>query len=61
MEQDVSTCLGLKYVSKVASEIKLSDIYAVELIDNSSIHKSNLPRGNERTFSSHDIKVCSCS
>lgn len=61
MEQDVSTCLGIKYVSKVASEIKLSDIYAVELIDNSSIHKLNLPRGTERTLSSHDRKVCSCS
>lgn len=57
LENDVSTCLGIKYVSKVASEIKLSDIYAVELIDNSSIHKSNLPRGTERTLSSHDRKM----
>jgi ceramide kinase len=61
MEQDVSSCLGIKYVSKVPNEIKLSDIYAVELIDNSSFHMSNLPRSTERTLLIHDIKVCSCS
>ncbi|WJX30458.1 ceramide kinase [Trifolium repens] len=57
LENDVSSCLGIKYVSKVPNEIKLSDIYAVELIDNSSFHMSNLPRSTERTLLIHDIKI----
>ncbi|XP_058721934.1 ceramide kinase-like isoform X2 [Vicia villosa] len=57
VENDVSTCLGIKYVSKIANEIALSDIYAVELRDISLIHKSNLPRATERTLLVHDIKM----
>ncbi|XP_027190896.1 ceramide kinase isoform X2 [Cicer arietinum] len=57
LENDVSSCLGIKYVSKIVTEIKLSDIYAVELIDNRLTHISNLPRTTERTCSGHDIKM----
>lgn len=61
MEQDVSVCLGIKHAAKVATEIKLSDIYAVELIDHGLIHISNLPRSTERLLLGPDKKVCSCS
>lgn len=61
MEQDVSTCLGIKYFSKVATGIKLSDIYAVELNDHGSIHISSLSPATECLFLGQDIKVCSCS
>lgn len=61
MEQDGSTCLGVKYASKVANEIKLSDIYAVELTDYGLIHISNLPHATERLLFGQEIKVCSCS
>lgn len=57
MEQDVSTCLGIKCVSKVATEIKLSDIYAVELSHHGLIHISNLPRATEHLLFGQDIKV----
>ena len=53
----ISNCFGIKYVSKVATDIKLSDIYAVELIDNSLNHRSNLPRTTEHTLLFHDIKM----
>lgn len=58
MEQDDSTCLGIKCVSKVATEITLSDIYAVEIIDHGLIHISNLPHATERLLLGHEIKVC---
>lgn len=47
LDNDVSTCLGIKCFSKVATEIKLSDIYAVELSDHGSIHISNFPPATE--------------
>lgn len=47
LDNDVSTCLGIKSISKVATEIKLSDIYAVELNDQGSIRTSNLPSSTE--------------
>ncbi|CAL2243372.1 unnamed protein product [Prunus armeniaca] len=40
LDNDDSTCLGIK--TKVATEIKFSDVYAVELIDYGLIHGSNI-------------------
>ncbi|XP_057454047.1 ceramide kinase [Lotus japonicus] len=57
LENDVSTCLGIKCVSKVATEIKLSDIYAVELSHHGLIHISNLPRATEHLLFGQDIKM----
>lgn len=57
LETEGSTCLGIKYVSTVASEIKLSDIYAVELADYGLIHISNLPYATERLLLGPEIKM----
>ncbi|XP_061348923.1 ceramide kinase isoform X1 [Gastrolobium bilobum] len=56
-DNDDSICLGIKSVSKVVTEIKLADIYAVELIDHGSIHISNLPRATERLLLGHGVKM----
>ncbi|KAJ7949486.1 Ceramide kinase [Quillaja saponaria] len=48
LDNDDSTCLGIKFVSKVATEIKLSDIYAVELIHHGSIHLPRLQEARRR-------------
>ncbi|KAG5033483.1 hypothetical protein JHK85_017465 [Glycine max] len=59
LDNDVSTCLGIKYFSKVATGIKLSDIYAVELNDHGSIHISSLSPATECLFLGQDIKMYS--
>ncbi|KAF3433182.1 hypothetical protein FNV43_RR24284 [Rhamnella rubrinervis] len=41
--KDESTCLGIKLLSKIATDIKFSDVYAVEFINYGMIHGSNLP------------------
>ncbi|TKY49846.1 Ceramide kinase [Spatholobus suberectus] len=56
-ENDASTCLGIKYFTKVATKIKFSDIYAVELNDCGSIHISNLPPAAECLLLGQDIKM----
>ncbi|OIW13276.1 hypothetical protein TanjilG_25755 [Lupinus angustifolius] len=54
---DDSICFGIKYVSKVATEIRISDIYAVELTDHDLVHISNLPHANEHLFVGHEKKM----
>ncbi|KAI4323726.1 hypothetical protein L6164_023309 [Bauhinia variegata] len=44
LDNDNSTCLGIKYISKAATEIKLSDIYAIEFINHGLVHISSVPR-----------------
>jgi hypothetical protein len=43
LKQDESTCLGIKLAPNSATEIKFSDIYAVEFISYGLVHESNLP------------------
>ncbi|XP_027331452.1 ceramide kinase isoform X2 [Abrus precatorius] len=57
LDNDVSACLGFKYDSNVATEIKLSDIYAVELNNHGLIHISNLPHATECLLLGHDLKM----
>ncbi|KAK7401435.1 hypothetical protein VNO78_12918 [Psophocarpus tetragonolobus] len=57
LDNDVSTCLGIKYFSKVATGIKLSDMYAVELNDHGPIHISSLPSATECLILGEDIKM----
>ncbi|XP_062163725.1 ceramide kinase isoform X2 [Alnus glutinosa] len=40
---DESTCLGIRLAPNSATEIKFSDIYAVEFISYGLVHESNLP------------------
>ncbi|XP_052111263.1 ceramide kinase [Arachis duranensis] len=54
---DGSICFGIKSRSKAASEIKLSDIYAVELSHHGPIHITNLPRATEHLLFGNDIKL----
>lgn len=41
-EQDGLSCLGIKFISKSETEIKFSDVYAVEFISWGLIHESVL-------------------
>lgn len=43
LQQDESTYLGIKLAPKSATEIKFSDVYAVEFISYGLVHESNLP------------------
>ncbi|XP_008234502.1 PREDICTED: ceramide kinase [Prunus mume] len=54
LDNDDSTCLGIK--SKVATEIKFSDVYAVELIDYGLIHGSNISNAR-KCLSGHDSEI----
>ncbi|PQQ00104.1 ceramide kinase [Prunus yedoensis var. nudiflora] len=54
LDNDDSTCLGIK--SKVATEIKFSDVYAVELIDYGLIHGSNISNAR-KCLSCHDFEI----
>ncbi|XVE56428.1 hypothetical protein DITRI_Ditri04bG0008200 [Diplodiscus trichospermus] len=47
LEDDGSTCLGLKFFPKIATEVKFSDIYAVELMDSGRIQEPNLTSAAE--------------
>ena len=60
LEQDGSTCLGIKFVPKIATELKFADIYAVELTDNVMIQESNLTSTGDCFLgnNSHDSEVC---
>ncbi|CAL0301761.1 unnamed protein product [Lupinus luteus] len=55
---DDSNCLGIKCVSKVATEIKLSYVYAIELTDHGLAHISNLPHATEHLLVGHEKKMC---
>ncbi|XP_022737150.1 ceramide kinase-like [Durio zibethinus] len=46
-DNGASTCLGIKFVPEIATEFKLSDIYAVELTDSDMIQESNLTCAGE--------------
>ncbi|KAK7259766.1 hypothetical protein RIF29_25379 [Crotalaria pallida] len=54
---DDSICLGIKCAAKVATGIKLSDIYAVELTDHGLVHISNLPHATERILLGPEKKM----
>ncbi|XP_027927790.1 ceramide kinase isoform X1 [Vigna unguiculata] len=54
---DVSTCLRVKYFPKAATEIKLSEIYAVELNGHGSIYISSLPPASECLLLGQDIQM----
>ncbi|PPS07477.1 hypothetical protein GOBAR_AA13177 [Gossypium barbadense] len=49
--EDGSTCLGIKFLprmaTKMATKLKFSDIYAVEIIDSDMIQESDLPLAAE--------------
>lgn len=57
MGQDESTCLGIKRDSKVSTNIKFSDLYAVEFINYGIIRGSNLPNAG-RFLLGHNFEVC---
>ncbi|XP_028802526.1 ceramide kinase isoform X2 [Neltuma alba] len=54
---DTSTCLGIKYLSNAATEIKLSDIYAAEFIDYGLLHSSRISRSMKHLLIGHDVKM----
>lgn len=54
LDNDDSTCLGIK--SKVATEIKFSHVYAVELIDYGLIHGPNISNAR-KCLSGHDLEI----
>lgn len=60
LTQDESSCLGIKLASKVATEIKFSDVYAVELINEGLVHESNIPNAR-RCLAAQDDEVHSRS
>ncbi|KAL9409400.1 hypothetical protein AB3S75_047733 [Citrus x aurantiifolia] len=43
-ENGGASCLGIKLENEVPNEVKLSDVYAVELITKGAIYKSKLPK-----------------
>lgn len=61
MEQDDSTCLGIKLLPKVATEITFSDVYGVEFINYGLICGSNCPHIKKHFLGreSYDSEVCS--
>ncbi|KAK4285214.1 hypothetical protein QN277_001942 [Acacia crassicarpa] len=54
---ETSICLGIKYTSNAATEIKLSDIYAAEFIDYGLMHSSRTSRSMKHLLIGHDIKM----
>ncbi|MED6191858.1 hypothetical protein PIB30_004518 [Stylosanthes scabra] len=56
-DTDRSICFGIKSRFKAASEIKLSDIYAVELSHHGLIQMTNLPHSTEHLIFGTDIKL----
>ncbi|XP_052726430.1 ceramide kinase isoform X5 [Vigna angularis] len=57
LDNDISTCLRVKYFPKAATEIKLSEIYAVELNGHGSIYISSLPPAPECLLLGQDIQM----
>ncbi|KAK7322456.1 hypothetical protein VNO77_25837 [Canavalia gladiata] len=57
LDNDVSACLGFRSFSKVDTEIKLSDIYAVELNDHDLLPISNFPHATEHLLLAEDLKM----
>ncbi|KDP22456.1 hypothetical protein JCGZ_26287 [Jatropha curcas] len=57
--QNESTCLGIKFVPKVATEIKFSDVYGVESINYGLIHGSIHPNVGKYILSrkSHESQM----
>lgn len=49
--------MGVKLTPKVVTEIKFSDVFAVELIDYGLVHESNLPNAG-KFLVGHDNEVC---
>ena len=58
MKLDESICLGRNLAPKDETEIKFSDVYAVEFIDYGLVHESNLPIVG-RCLVGNDHEVCS--
>lgn len=65
LEQDRSVCFGIKPVAQVANEIKFTEIYAVELVNNGSTHNKSNVTGptmhSTKHVLGHDSQVCSCN
>ncbi|XP_019440893.1 PREDICTED: ceramide kinase-like isoform X2 [Lupinus angustifolius] len=55
--QDGLTWKLMESLGNVATEIRISDIYAVELTDHDLVHISNLPHANEHLFVGHEKKM----
>ncbi|XP_031281217.1 ceramide kinase-like [Pistacia vera] len=47
-DNDGSSCLKIKFSAKLPTEIKFSDVYAVELTNYGSIHKVNRPNAGNK-------------
>ncbi|XP_028961899.1 ceramide kinase-like isoform X2 [Malus domestica] len=56
-KQDVSTCLGITFASKVATEIQFSDVYTVELISHSLIHGPKVSNATKCLSGRHEYEV----
>lgn len=63
MKQGGASCLGIKLENEVPNEVKLSDVYAVELITKGAIYKSKLPKAGAVLlgFEPYDSEVWSYS
>ncbi|KAK9913987.1 hypothetical protein M0R45_037786 [Rubus argutus] len=58
LDNDDSTCLGIKFASKVATtEIKFSDVYSVELINHGLIRGSNVSNARRCLKGQHDSEI----
>ncbi|KAM2933783.1 hypothetical protein FF1_041685 [Malus domestica] len=56
-DSDVSTCLGITFASKVATEIQFSDVYTVELISHSLIHGPKVSNATKCLSGRHEYEV----
>ncbi|XP_050156497.1 ceramide kinase isoform X29 [Malus sylvestris] len=57
LENDDSTCLGITFTSKVATEIKFSDVYSVELISHGLIHVPKVSNARRCLSGHHESEV----
>ncbi|KAM1368308.1 hypothetical protein PS1_001653 [Malus domestica] len=57
LENDDSTCLGITFTSKVATEIKFSDAYSVELISHGLIHVPKVSNARRCLSGHHESEV----
>ncbi|XP_050156325.1 ceramide kinase-like [Malus sylvestris] len=56
-DNDVSTCLGITFTSKVATEIQFSDVYSVELISHGLIHGPKVSNARKCLSGRHEYEV----
>ncbi|KAE8703474.1 Ceramide kinase [Hibiscus syriacus] len=55
LDNDGSTCLGIKFLPKMATKLIISDIYAVELMNGDVIQESDLTTVTECFLGSEDL------